>query len=315
MFLLLNSLIYSSMSFLPNFRSTSRAVSVCGICLNTSDTFCSFSFSNYISNIHIIIFAGKFIIFNTGMHFLNKYIIFFLLVLITAPVPAQSSGAFDSLNRILEQNRLEDEKSMKRLSSGLILWQDDPASKAVYEKMKSHIDFLSVTVRSHRDLISYYQVRDGYLDSITQALQRIRDLIMMELNPVFGDEDRALLDSEIFLQYEGIMKTLSWAQFNMKPVFESWLEDEAIRERLKEDEFYSLEGVDRILSAVIRERAVYGALQNSLEFQIQGMGAEKDNTMESLSQGDTDFSAELSKLNAGEIRFFSDFFLLDMKDE
>ncbi len=59
---------------------------------------------------------------------------------------------------------------MKRFASGLILWQDDPASRAVYEKMKAHIDFLSVTMRGHQDLISYYQVRDGYLESIMQAL-------------------------------------------------------------------------------------------------------------------------------------------------
>jgi len=249
------------------------------------------------------------------MHFNRIYIILIFLVFINFPISAQSSDSLDFLNRILEQNRLEDEKSMKRLSSGLILWQDDPASKAVYEKMKSHIDFLSVTMRSRRDLISYYQVRDGYLESITQALQRIRDLIMMKSNPVYSDEDRTLLDSEIYLQYEGIMKTLSWAQFNTKPVFGAWLEDEDIRERFREEKFYNPEGVDRILSAIIRERAGHGALMNSLEFQIQGMGTEKDNTLDSLGQGDTDFSQELSKLMAGEIRFFSDFFLLDMKDQ
>ncbi len=140
-------------------------------------------------------------------------------------------------------------------------------------------------------------------------------MIMMKSNPVYSDEDRALLDSEIYLQYEGIMKTLSWAQFNTKPIFESWMDDEDIHERLKEERFYSLEGVDRILSAVIRERAGHGALENSLELQIQGMGTEKDNALYSLGQGDADFSQELSKLMAGEIRFFSDFFLLDMKDD
>ena len=66
--------------------------------------------------------------------------------------------------------------------------------------------------------------------------------------------------------------------------------------------------------AVIRERAVHGSLENALEFQIQGMGVAKDNTTDSISQGDTDFSAELSKLKAGEVRFFSDFFLLDMQN-
>lgn len=228
----------------------------------------------------------------------------------TIRVFSQSGDAFNSINRILEQNNMQSEKSLQRLSSGLLLWTDDPASKAIYEKLKSHIDFLSITIRNQQDLVSFYQVRDGYLETITNSLQRIRELVIMKTNGIYSDEDRLFLDAEIYIHYEGILKTLSWAQFNTIPLFKSWLEDDEIREKIKEDQFYSMKGVDRILSAVIKERAAHGALQNSLKFRMEGLGVERETHLNQLSRGDTDFGKELSNLQRSEIMFFSDLFLL-----
>ena len=92
----------------------------------------------------------------------------------------QNKTSFDFLNRTLGQNGAITDKSYKCLSSGTILWTDDPVSSAIYDQVKSHIDFLSVNIRNDQDIVSYYQTKDGYLEQLTGSLQRIRELILLK---------------------------------------------------------------------------------------------------------------------------------------
>jgi flagellin len=155
-------------------------------------------------------------------------IIITLFVLLSPDVYSQNTSSMDFLNRILGQNDLQRDKSFQRLSSGTLLWTDDPASQAIYEKVKSHIEYLSVNMRSQQDLVSYYQTREGYLELFVSSLQRIRELILMKSNGIYGPDDKEILDSEINHYYDGILKTISWAQFNTKPLFLSWMDDELV---------------------------------------------------------------------------------------
>jgi flagellin-like hook-associated protein FlgL len=241
---------------------------------------------------------------------LPAYITVIIFILLVFPLFGQARNDLSTLNRILNQNNLESDKSIRRLSSGTILWTDDPASKAIYEKLKSHIDFLAVTINNQQDLISYYQVRDGYLGNISATLQRIRDLILMKSNAIYNSDDKQIIDSEIRNHYYGILNAISWAEFNTKPLFNSWINTEEIKGRFEEDQFYSIAGIDRIMEAVRSERSRQGALTNALKLRNKGQGIERENSTGFLSQGDTDFAYELSKLQQSEIMFFSDLFLL-----
>ncbi|MDA3940137.1 MAG: flagellin [Spirochaetia bacterium] len=237
-------------------------------------------------------------------------IIITLFVLLSPDVYSQNTSSMDFLNRILGQNDLQRDKSFQRLSSGTLLWTDDPASQAIYEKVKSHIEYLSVNMRSQQDLVSYYQTREGYLELFVSSLQRIRELILMKSNGIYGPDDKEILDSEINHYYDGILKTISWAQFNTKPLFLSWMDDELVVDRFKEDDFYTLEGLDRILGTVLSERAKLGAILNTLAFRSNGLAKERENSQAFRSMGDTDFALELSNLKRSEIMFFSNLFLL-----
>ena len=199
---------------------------------------------------------------------------------------------------------------MDRLSSGKLLWTDSPSSRAIYEKLESHINFLSMNVRNNEDMVSYYNSREGYLNTIGSTLQRIRELILQRSNSFYGPDDRDIIDSEIFIHYSGILKEISWAQFNTIPIFSSWMENEDLKNIFKEVHFYTLEGIDRILTAVISERARIGAITNTLKHKGKGMAIEAENTQSFQSQGDTDFALELSNMKRNEIMFFSNIFLL-----
>jgi flagellin-like hook-associated protein FlgL len=149
---------------------------------------------------------------------------------------------------------------------------------------------------------------------MVNLLHRIHELILKRSNSFFSDEDRAIIDSEINLHYQGILKNISWAQFNTKPLFIDWMEDEEVQNRFKESAFYTLKGVDRILNSVLQELARQGALENILELRNKAQALEQENATEFLSQGDTNFATEISRLMRYEILFFSDLFLLKMEN-
>ncbi len=247
---------------------------------------------------------------------MNKILTIILFVIFInsfSPIYSQSSLSFDFLNRTLGQNQTERDKSIQRLSSAVLLWTDDPATHAIFEKVKSHIDYLSVTVRSQQDLISYYNTKDGYLEQLSVSLQRIRELILKKSNGIYSPEDKEMVDSEIFFHYHGILKVISWAQFNTKPLFGSWMDDDQLVNRFKEVDFYTIEGLDRILGTVLSERAKQGAIVNTLNYRSKGFSNEQGNSHSFLSNGDTSFDSEISNLKRSEILFFSNLFLLKLQ--
>jgi flagellin-like hook-associated protein FlgL len=93
-------------------------------------------------------------------------------------------------------------------------------------------------------------------------------------------------------------------------MFGSWMENEDLKSRFKEANFYTVKGVDRILQSVISERSLMGSIINTLEYKNRGLAVENENTQSFMSQGDTDFAVELSNLKNREILFFSNLFLL-----
>lgn len=247
---------------------------------------------------------------------MKNIIVVLVLFCISVPlVYSQNKTSFDFLNRTLEQTGIITDKSFKRLSSGTLLWTDDPASLAIYEKVKSHIDFLSVNIRNDQDIVSYYQTKDGYLEQFISSLQRIRELILIKSNGIYSSDDIEIIQSEIYNYYHGIIKTISWAQFNTKPLFSSWTDDDEILNRFKEAEFYTIGGLDRILKSVLSERARQGALINTLSYRSNGFSNESGNYNTFLSQGDINFDNEISNLKKSEIMFFSNLFLLQLQKQ
>lgn len=245
-------------------------------------------------------------IFTVSMKQIKLLFSLIVILLNLSNLYSQSSSSLIFLNQTINQY----DKSMNRLSSGMLLWTDSPSSRAIYEKLESHVNFLSMNMRNNEDMISYYKSREGYLNTIGSTLQRIRELVHKRSNSFYGPDDREIIDSEIFIHYEGILKELSWAQFNTIPMFSSWMENEELKIRFKEANFYTLDGVDRILQAVISERSRMGAIMNTLEHKSKGMAIEHENTVAFQSIGDTDFAIELSNMKRNEILFFSNLFLL-----
>ena len=88
--------------------------------------------------------------------------------------------------------------SMERLSSGLRVnsSRDDAAGLAIADRMNAQIRGINVAIRNANDGISLAQTAEGALSTITDALQRMRELAIQALNGSNGTNDRANLDAE-----------------------------------------------------------------------------------------------------------------------
>ena len=88
--------------------------------------------------------------------------------------------------------------SMQRLSSGLRVnsAKDDAAGLAIADRMNAQIRGMNVAIRNANDGISLAQTAEGALATMTDALQRMRELAVQAQNGSNGTSDRANLDTE-----------------------------------------------------------------------------------------------------------------------
>jgi len=85
--------------------------------------------------------------------------------------------------------------AMQRLSSGLRInsGADDASGLAIATKMDSQVRGMNVAIRNSNDAISFAQTADGGLSSISDSLQRMRELAVQGAN---GTTDNASLAAE-----------------------------------------------------------------------------------------------------------------------
>ncbi|MDP3289979.1 MAG: flagellin, partial [Methyloversatilis sp.] len=89
--------------------------------------------------------------------------------------------------------------SLQRLSSGLRInsAKDDAAGLAISERMTSQVRGLNQAVRNANDAISLTQTAEGAMGSITEGLQRMRELSVQAANDSNSASDRQALQQEV----------------------------------------------------------------------------------------------------------------------
>ncbi|WP_018871306.1 flagellin [Thioalkalivibrio sp. ALgr3] len=100
-------------------------------------------------------------------------------------------------NLNMTQNALA--QSLERLSSGLRInsAKDDAAGLAISERFTSQINGLNQAVRNANDGISLAQTAEGALDTVTDLLQRARQLSVQAANDSNSAADRQALNDEV----------------------------------------------------------------------------------------------------------------------
>jgi len=116
----------------------------------------------------------------------------------------------------LAVNGLAQEKAIEKLSSGMRINRaaDDAAGLAVSEKMRAQVRGLDMANRNAQDAISFIQTTDGYLQEMTNVVQRLRELAIQAANGIYTAEDRMYIQAEVNQLVDELDRTASQAQFN-----------------------------------------------------------------------------------------------------
>ncbi|HOS29934.1 MAG TPA: flagellin [Treponemataceae bacterium] len=119
-------------------------------------------------------------------------------------------------NRTLGVTNDSSSKSMEKLSSGMKINRagDDASGLAVSEKMRSQIRGLNQASTNAQNGISFIQATEGYLQSTTEIVQRIRELAVQSSNGIYTDEDRMQIQVEVSQLVAEVDRIASQAQFN-----------------------------------------------------------------------------------------------------
>ena len=88
--------------------------------------------------------------------------------------------------------------TMERLATGLRInsAKDDASGLAVVSRLTSQIDGLSQASRNASDAVSMLQTAEGGLQSMTENLQRMRELAIQAATDSISDTERGYLNLE-----------------------------------------------------------------------------------------------------------------------
>lgn len=123
-----------------------------------------------------------------------------------------------SLNtqRTLNSSQSMQAQALQRLSSGLRInsAKDDAAGLAISERFTSQIRGLNQATRNANDAISLTQTAEGALGSISNNLQRVRELAVQAANATNNASDRQALQDEVSQLVQEIDRVATATQFN-----------------------------------------------------------------------------------------------------
>lgn len=118
--------------------------------------------------------------------------------------------------RNLERSQDQGDTALERLSSGLRINSaaDDAAGLAISTRFESQTQGLSVGIRNANDGVSLAQTAEGALGSMTDNLQRIRELALQSANATNSAQDRESLNQEVQELKAEIGRVSSETNFN-----------------------------------------------------------------------------------------------------
>ena len=216
--------------------------------------------------------------------------------------------------------------SMQRLSSGLRInsAKDDAAGLAIADRMNSQIKGINVAVRNANDGISLAQTAEGALSTVTDVLQRMRELAVQAQNGTNGTSDRANLDTEYQQLSSEITRIASQTKFNGSAIVGASAGAQVFQVGANNGDTLTittatistvagdvtsaanastaLGAIDTALDTITTSRATYGAAINRFQFAISSLQITGEN--QSAARGrimDADFAAETANMSRANI--------------
>lgn len=136
--------------------------------------------------------------------------------------------------------------SLERLSTGLRInsAKDDAAGLAISERFTTQIRGLNQAVRNANDGISFAQTAEGALGTVSDALQRIRELSIQAANDSNSPSDRQALNNEVQQLIAEVGRVANSTEFNGQKILDGSLEDLFFQVGANQGQTIAVTGVD-----------------------------------------------------------------------
>lgn len=148
--------------------------------------------------------------------------------------------------RNLNRTQGELATSIERLSSGLRVnsAKDDAAGLAISDRFNTQIRGLDQAVRNANDAVSFSQVAEGALSTISDALQRVRELAVQSINDTNTPQDRQSLNNEVQQLISEVNRVANATQFNGQDILDGSLANLTFQIGANQNQTLSVTGVD-----------------------------------------------------------------------
>jgi flagellin len=217
--------------------------------------------------------------------------------------------------------------SMQRLSSGLRVnsAKDDAAGLAIGERMNAQVRGMNVAMRNANDGISLAQTADGALATVSEALQRMRELAVQAANGSNGAGDLTNLNAEYQQLSQEVTDIATQTKFNGLAIIDAadagaqvfqvganvgdtlTITTNAIVTVLGDllsaaNANTAMGDIDTALDTINTDRATYGAAMSRFSFAISNLQIGAENQAAARSRiMDADFAAETANLSRAQI--------------
>ena len=216
--------------------------------------------------------------------------------------------------------------SMQRLSSGLRInsAKDDAAGLAIATRMDAQIRGINVAIRNANDGISLAQTAEGALSTVTDALQRMRELAVQAQNGSNGTSDRANLDTEYQQLSAEITRIAAQTKFNGIAIVGAGAGAQTFQVGANNGDTLTITtvavttvaggvttaaaastavaAIDTALDTITSNRATYGAAMSRFSMAISNLSISGEN--QTAAKGrimDADFAQETANLSRAQI--------------
>lgn len=246
-----------------------------------------------------------------------------------------------NVQRALSKNQMDLGSAMERLSTGLRVnsAKDDAAGLAISDRMNSQIRGMTVAIRNANDGISMAQTAEAAMGTITDTLQRMRDLSVQAANTgAVGSSDRQKMQLEFNQLGLEIKRIVDNTTFNDKKILAGSLKGanfqvgattstnnqisitvsslstiSGIKDLFGTQQSIgstatsggvrsAIDSIDLAIKKIDHFRATLGAVQNRFTTTISNLQSSVENQSAAKSRiMDADFAAETAKLSRSQI--------------
>lgn len=151
------------------------------------------------------------------------------------------------------------QKLYQQLSSGkrVNAAKDDASGLAIANKLQAQATANDVRGQNAKDAQNQINIRDGEMDSVTEKLQRMRELSVQAANGMYGEAERSSIQSEVSQLKDSLGKDM---------VKSLGLEDYDVTS----GEF-DISRLDKALESVTSSRSDLGAQSNGLDYMMANL--------------------------------------------